>query len=110
VVVDRDAASRESRLRWKIGIDTIWSSLGVLGGFDIGQGLKDPASKLGLSYPGAAFFVAGSRSEFIRSSHLSEIAALFPNFKLASIKGAGHWLHHENPKESQLMVKSFLDR
>lgn len=100
----------EKRVVWRIGIDTIFASLGVLGGFDIGQGITEDASSLGLAYPGDAFFVAGSRSRFIRSSHLQEIAALFPRYKLASIKNAGHWVHAEDPQASQDMVRAFLDR
>ena len=80
------------------------------GGFDLGQGLGAPASALGLRYDGEAFFVAGSASSFIRSAHLSEISALFPNYALASIKGAGHWVHSEEPSETIRMVREFLDR
>uniref|UniRef100_A0A7S1Y0J3 AB hydrolase-1 domain-containing protein n=1 Tax=Phaeomonas parva TaxID=124430 RepID=A0A7S1Y0J3_9STRA len=108
MVADKDALG-VSRLRWKIGIDVIRSSLGILGGFDIGQGLQESATAVGLTYPGDAFFVSGGRSQFIRSSHLPELSALFPNFKIAKIRDAGHWLHHEDPAGSQEMVKTFLD-
>ena len=93
-----------------MGIDAIARALGTLGGFDLGQGLDRPASALGLRFEREAFFIAGSESAFIRSGHLPEISKLFPNYALASIRGAGHWVHSEDPAETIRMVREFLDR
>ena len=54
------------RMRWKIGIDNLWRNMGIIGGFDLGQGLQAPASQLGLSFKRDAFFVQGGKSRFIR--------------------------------------------
>lgn len=57
-----------------------------------------------------AFFVAGGNSGYIRSQHLGDIRKLFPSFVLSSVKGAGHWVHADNPTETLRLAKSFLDR
>ncbi|EKX36742.1 hypothetical protein GUITHDRAFT_145489 [Guillardia theta CCMP2712] len=73
--------------KWRIGIQNIKRNMGIIGGFDLGQGLQQPASVLGLSFPGDAFFVQGGKSPFIRSRHLEEIMRLFPNFTLQVVNG-----------------------
>ena len=57
---------KAGRMRWKIGIDNLWRNMGIIGGFDLGQGLQAPASQLGLSFKRDAFFVQGGKSRFIR--------------------------------------------
>ena len=34
---------------------------------------------------------------------------LFPTFSLATIRGAGHWVHAEKPEETLQMVQRYLD-
>mmetsp|Transcript_15761 Transcript_15761/g.52746 ORF Transcript_15761/g.52746 Transcript_15761/m.52746 type:complete len:399 (-) Transcript_15761:88-1284(-) len=96
--------------KWRIGIQNIKRNMGIIGGFDLGQGLQQPASVLGLSFPGDAFFVQGGKSPFIRSRHLEEIMRLFPNFTLQTIRNAGHWVHSEDPETTLQNVQNFLDR
>lgn len=55
-------------------------------------------------------FVAGGNSRYIRSQHLAEIGSLFPRFVVSTVKGAGHWVHADNPAETLRLAKSFLDR
>ena len=43
-------------------------------------------------------FIRGGNSRYILDTDLPEIQNHFPNFKLATIPNAGHWLHAENPK------------
>ena len=40
----------------------------------------------------------GGKSRFISSRHLPEIAAMFPRFKLSTIRNCGHWVHSEDPE------------
>ena len=97
-------------MRWKIGIANLYRNMGIIGGFDLGQGLQAPASELGLSFPRDAFFVQGGKSRFISSRHLPEIAAMFPRFKLSTIRNCGHWVHSEDPETTISNVQLFLDR
>jgi len=101
---------REGKWEWKIGIKHINRNMGLIGGFDLGQGLQEPASILGMTFPRDTYFVQGGNSHFIRSRHLPEIQALFPNFTLQTIRNCGHWVHSEDPKATIDRVRGFLDR
>jgi esterase len=72
----RDSAT--GGVRWKIGISNLKRNMGIIGGFDIGQGLQDPASQMGLSFPRDAFFVQGGKSRFISSRYAHNPADLNP--------------------------------
>ncbi|CAM9828138.1 unnamed protein product [Ectocarpus sp. 12 AP-2014] len=119
--LDKDPAS--GGWAWRINIDAIQRSMGVLAQFDSGKrhqeeidgrlkgggGGDGDADELG-AYKGDALFVAGGNSRYIRSQHLTEIGKLFPRFVVSTIKGAGHWVHADNPTETLRLAKSFLDR
>ena len=89
----RDAST--GTMRWKIGIENLKRNMGIIGGFDLGQGLQAPASAMNLSFGRDAFFVQGGNSRFISSRHLPEISAMFPRFTLQTIRNCGHWVHSE---------------
>lgn len=44
------------------------------------------------------FFIRGGNSRYVLDDDLPVIQNHFPNFKLATIPNAGHWLHAENPQ------------
>jgi esterase len=60
------------------------------------------------SYDGEVLFVRGSRSDYVQEAHLPEIKRLFPQFRLETIAGAGHWVHAEKPAELVQAIKNFL--
>lgn len=43
-------------------------------------------------------FIRGGNSKYILDADLTQIEKHFPNYQLATIPNAGHWLHAENPK------------
>jgi len=100
----------EGGMKWRIGIKSIARNMGIIGGFDLGQGLQRPASDLGLKFERDAFFIQGGASSFIRSTHLPEIGLLFPRFKVQTMRNAGHWVHSEDPEATIRNVQRFLDR
>lgn len=115
---DRDSGAWD----WRINIGAIHRSMGVLAQFDSGRrrgeavGLErlastvvDDKEELG-AYKGDTLFVAGGNSRYIRSQHLTEIGTMFPRFVVSTVKGAGHWVHADNPTETLRLAKSFLDR
>ena len=61
------------------------------------------------SYRGPTLFIAGERSDYIRSEHWPGIVALFPTARLVSIPEAGHWLHAERPQQFLDVLGPFLD-
>ncbi|KAJ1428547.1 Alpha/Beta hydrolase protein [Ochromonadaceae sp. CCMP2298] len=55
-----------------------------------------------------ALVLKGSDSSFVRSGHMKRLKGLFPLYNLASVKGAGHWVHHDKPVESSDRVAHFI--
>jgi esterase len=52
--------------------------------------------------------IRGEKSDYITNSDLEDFAKRFPNYKLATIAGAGHWVHAEQPKEFLNVVLDFI--
>lgn len=94
------SAAAGGEARWRLNLAAIERAL---------PGLVDfPALPPGAAYPGPALFVAGGRSDYLRSGHEPEIRRLFPNARIARIAGAGHWLHAEQPQAFLDIVQPFL--
>ena len=55
-------------------------------------------------------FVRGSRSDYIKDSDFPLIKSLFPQAEIATIEGAGHWVHADKPAELLTILKNFLNR
>lgn len=61
-------------------------------------------------YGGPALFVSGDRSDYITPEDRPHIRALFPRARFASVKGAGHWVHADQPEAFRAIVEAFLPR
>jgi pimeloyl-ACP methyl ester carboxylesterase len=61
------------------------------------------------TYAGPVLFIRGSRSEYIRAAGEPSIPDVFPQAKIRTIEGAGHWLHADNPDEFVRLVREFLN-
>jgi esterase len=86
--------------RWRLNLAAIERALPDLAGF--------PALAPAASYRGPALFVAGVRSDYLRSEHEPKIRRLFPDARIARIADAGHWLHAEQPQAFLDIVEPFL--
>ena len=53
-------------------------------------------------------FIRGERSNYIMDDDWPGIQQLFPNAELATVKGAGHWVHAEAPDEVYQLTEKFL--
>lgn len=60
------------------------------------------------TFDGPALFLRGEKSRYIQEEHLPEIESLFPHFKLETIKGAGHWVHADQPDALLAQLTDFL--
>lgn len=90
----------DSKLEWRINVNTIGEYLDHLWTFPI----KDPRSR---SFKDI-LFIKGAKSNYITEAMWPAIQSYFPNAKLATIPGAGHWVHSEKPKEFIAEVERFL--
>jgi pimeloyl-ACP methyl ester carboxylesterase len=77
---------------WKINAPALLSSL-----HEMIEGLRlPPVSDQGIQgFP--VIFLKGEKSEYIDQGDNKKILRLFPAAQFMTIKGAGHWLHADNP-------------
>ncbi|KAF5291774.1 hypothetical protein FQA39_LY14262 [Lamprigera yunnana] len=63
----------------------------------------------GMQFNGPGLLLSGEKSNFLRSSDPENIKKIFPKMQFAEIKGAGHWLHAEKPKDVIMHCSKFLN-
>ena len=87
---------------WRINLKALADRMDEITGFPT-------ADFGGERFDRPTLFVAGERSDYVRASHHDEIHRLFPNARIETIAGAGHWLHAEQPDRFVDIVLGFLD-
>jgi pimeloyl-ACP methyl ester carboxylesterase len=85
--------------KWRIGLEEIAAALPDIEGW---------ATEEGKSYPGPTLFIAGARSDYIRPEYRPAIRQKFPAARFVSLKGAGHWVHADNPTGFVAVLEAFL--
>lgn len=55
-------------------------------------------------------FVRGGHSDYITDADWQAILPIFPQAQLATVAGAGHWVHAEKPMELFALLRQFLGR
>ena len=83
---------------WKVNLDALEAEMPKVLGF--------PA--LGSAYQGPALFVAGGASDYVRAEGRAEIARLFPEARIVTLAGVGHWVHAEAPEAFLAAIADFL--
>ena len=86
--------------KWRLNLPVLHREMEAIIGFPPVSG----------QFSGDTLFLTGANSDYVRRAHRAEITALFPKAKFVAIKGAGHWLHAEKPREFETAVRAFLDR
>ena len=83
---------------WKMNLPVLWAHFpDILAPVTGGQPFEKPT-----------LFVRGGRSNYIKDEDWSNVTKLFPNAELATIEGAGHWVHADKPKELLEVLSRFL--
>lgn len=63
----------------------------------------------GATWPGPVLALRGERSDYVRTpAQEAALRARFPAARLATVPGAGHWVHSENPEAFLGLVEPFL--
>lgn len=86
--------------RWRINLSALASNMPALHDFPLENGEA--------SYEGPALFVRGEKSDYVPERHYPVIRKHFPAAEIATVDGAGHWLHAEKPQTFAETVKPFL--
>ncbi|MGA8256015.1 MAG: alpha/beta fold hydrolase [Nocardioides sp.] len=83
---------------WHANLDLLRAELSVIGDFPNEVGPFD--------HP--VLWVAGEHSDYIRPEDDGPMRELFPRTRLVTIKGAGHWVHSEQPEAFVSTLRVFL--
>lgn len=59
-------------------------------------------------YDGPVLWVAGETSPYVREDAAPTMRALFPKYVQVTVKGAGHWVHSEQPGAFITVLRHFL--
>lgn len=78
--------------RWQANLEVLGRDLDRITGW--------PAERVaGLApFDGPVLWLAGERSAYADETHEGAMRALFPRTRRLVVKGAGHWVHSENPE------------
>ncbi len=91
--------NNEQILEWKFNLKVINENIEK-----VGLGLSSNAV-----FSGKTLFVRGKNSDYIKDQDFELIKSHFPNAKIETIMGAGHWLHAEKPDEFFEITSQFLN-
>jgi esterase len=92
--------SKAKGWRWQMNLELLGEQLGEMG---------DWPELLAQPYNGPVLWVAGARSRYVQPEYAAAMRALFPRVQLVTIKGAGHWVHSEQPQVFLAIMRRFLD-
>ncbi|GAB2593973.1 alpha/beta fold hydrolase [Pseudactinotalea suaedae] len=84
---------------WRANLTLLRSSLDVIGSFpQTGEAV----------FENPVLWVVGERSTYTREEDAEAMRVLFPRLQRVSVKGAGHWVHSEQPAAFLATVRAFL--
>lgn len=89
------------RLVWRVNLRAIHNNLENILGFPIDSDAQQ--------YLGDVLFLRGESSDYIQPEHEARMRHLFPNLRIETINGAGHWLHTEQPARVATCINAFLE-
>ena len=88
----------EGGYRWKMNLPAIRANYHeILEPIDVSIGNEGPT-----------LFIRAGDSGYVLEEDWPDILTGFPNAELATIEGAGHWLHAERPGEFVKRVQEFM--
>ena len=89
--------------RWQVNLEVLGDELGELGSWPEEE-LSDVPP-----YEGRVLWVGGDRSDYVREEYAEAMDRWFPRNRRVTIKGAGHWVHSEEPQTFLAVLKRFLE-
>ena len=87
--------------RWQVNLELLGEEMAGLAGW--------PDDELGeASYDGPVLWVGGADSDYISDESAGEMDRPFPRNRRVLVKGAGHWVHSEQPEVFLEVLRRFL--
>ncbi|TGZ58618.1 hypothetical protein CRM22_009540 [Opisthorchis felineus] len=92
---------REGECEWRVNLRAIAACWHHIVGF--------PDNELqGLTFSNPTIFVAGGRSDYVTLSDFPKIHRYFPQARLLTVEGAGHWVHVDDPHSVLHLITAFV--
>jgi len=93
---------RDGKIAWRLNLNSLEEHHSHLCSF--------PREKLlGNKYDGPTLVIRGANSNYIKDEDSALFDSFFPHWTLATINGAGHWVHSEQPAHFIFYVAGFLN-
>jgi pimeloyl-ACP methyl ester carboxylesterase len=89
--------------RWQVNLQVLGDQLPELGGWP-----EETLAELS-PYEGPVLWVGGDHSDYVREEYAESMDRWFPRNRRVTIKGAGHWVHSEEPATFLAVLDRFLD-
>ncbi len=89
--------------RWQANLDVLGRDLPVIGQWPEDRLADTPP------YRGPVLWVAGADSDYVARAYADAMDRWFPANRLVTIKGAGHWVHSEQPEVFLEVLRRFVD-
>jgi len=88
--------------RWQVNLEVLGEDLETVGAW--------PEDRLDGSspYDGPVLWVGGERSHYVREEYADTMDRWFPRNRRVTVKGAGHWVHSEQPEVFVEVLRRFL--
>jgi pimeloyl-ACP methyl ester carboxylesterase len=88
--------------RWQPNLEVLGRDLDAVAGW--------PDDVAGAApYDGPVLWIAGATSPYVGDEHAAEMEALFPRARRVTVKGAGHWVHSEQPEVFVQVLRRFTE-
>jgi pimeloyl-ACP methyl ester carboxylesterase len=87
---------------WQPNLTVLGRDLAALGGWP-----EDDLAGLP-PYEGRTLWIAGETSDYVRDEYAPAMDRWFPRNRRVTIKGAGHWVHSEQPQVFTEVLRRFL--
>ena len=87
--------------RWQANLDVLGRDLVELGGW------PEEALAGTAPYDGPTLWVAGATSPYVREEYVDAMERWFPRVRRVTVKGAGHWVHSEQPEVFLEVLRRF---
>ncbi|WP_243060867.1 alpha/beta fold hydrolase [Nocardioides sp. SR21] len=89
---------------WQPNLEVLGRDLASLGGW------PEDALAGTAPYDGSTLWIAGEKSAYVQDEHAEAMSRWFPKVRRITIKGAGHWVHSEEPQIFTEVLRRFLGR
>lgn len=89
-----------SQFQWKFDVKRINGHRLSIANFDVIASQQ--------IYEGPLLIIKAQHAQFVKAKYLEATSTLFPNYRVVTQRGAGHWLHAERPEDTAEKIKEWI--